>query len=114
MRKLTVLAFGTLLSTIASFAVTAPSMATGKDDYVCWMQPSGHTKCAPVAERYHVRDINFKPHKHQDKRKCNHCAVDFGLSHGNIDDLSHRVDTSTMRRFHDATLYGDKNRGIQE
>ena len=51
MRKLTVLAFGTLLSTIASFAVTAPSMATGKDDYVCYMQPSGHTKCAPVAER---------------------------------------------------------------
>lgn len=106
MRKLLI-----AMAATAAGLTTLSTSSLAKDDWVCWMQPSGVTACAWVTDPYHVRDVPWKPHRHKDIRKCKHCAVDFTLSHGSIDDLSRKVDTSTMRRFHDATLYGEKYRG---
>lgn len=103
---------GAAAAVSALMAFSTASQA--KDDWVCWMQPSGVTACAWVSDPYHVRDTPYKPHRHKDIRKCKHCSVDFVLSNGGIYDLSHKVDTSTMRRFHDATLYGEKYRGYRD
>ncbi len=45
------------------------------------------------------------------KLPCKHCSVDGALTHPNINDLSNYGDSSTMRRYHDVTLYGEKYRG---
>ncbi|MGQ0673865.1 MAG: hypothetical protein ACT4N2_13445 [Hyphomicrobium sp.] len=115
MRRTSILASALALATTCTFAFSTPSSAAGRsDDWVCWMQPSGVTTCAYVPEPYHVRDIPYKPHKHRNSQKCRHCSVDFRLSHPNIRDFGNYLDNSTMRRFHDATLYGEKYRGIHD
>lgn len=100
---------------VAALAMAGPASAGGRtNDYVCWMQPSGVTACAYLPEPYEVRDVEYKPHRHQDRKRCMHCYVDGQLTKRNIRDLSRYTDTSTMRRTHDMTLFGDKVRGYRE
>ena len=109
MRKALALTLGAALA--ASIFAT-PVLAGGRhDDYVCWMMPSGHTKCGYVTDPYHVRGLGYKPHRHTDRRHCVHCYSDHVLSNPSIRDLGNYTDNSTMRRFHDSTFYGEKNRG---
>ena len=96
----------------AALLTATPASAGGRhDDYVCWMMPSGHTACGYVADPYHVRGLAYKPHRHGDRRRCTHCYSDHVLSKHSIRDFGRYTDNSTMRRFHDATVYGEKNRG---
>lgn len=102
-----------LLAACVGLSVTA--QAGGKrDDWVCWTGKDGATDCADLPEPYRVRDIPGKPHRHADRRHCKHCAVDFRLSHRNIDSFDNYVDTRNMRAYHGATLYGWKNRRIND
>ncbi len=105
----TLMAAGALA--LGSMALSSASFAGGREDWVCWMQPHGVTACASMPDPYHVRDVTWKPHQHKDWASCRHCAVDFKLTHRNIDDLGRKTDNSTMRAYHDATLYGKKYRG---
>lgn len=111
MRRFILTAGAVVAAAVGSMAMSTASMAGGDSDWVCWMQPIGVTACGWVKDPYHVRDVQWKPHRHKNVQKCRHCSVDFSLTHANISDLGHHVDNSTMRRFHDATLYGDKYRG---
>lgn len=104
-------------ASLSLYAVSTPAEAGGKKhDWVCWMQTNGHTECASLPEPppYHVSGVT-KPHKHSGlKQPCRHCSVDFELSNHNIADLEQSSSASGMRRFHDATLYGKKYRGIRD
>lgn len=108
---------GAFISAFAAAGLLAitPAKAGGKNDWVCWMTPSSIAQCAHLPEPYHVRDIPMKPHKHDGlMQPCRHCSVDFTLTHPNIHDLGNYTDNATMRRFHDATLYGKKKRNIRD
>lgn len=108
---------GVFLTAISAIGLISavPTEARAKKDWVCWMTPSGIASCAHLPEPYHVRDIPMKPHKHDGlMQPCRHCSVDFTLTHPNIHDLGNYTDNSSMRRFHDATLYGEKKRRIRD
>jgi hypothetical protein len=101
-----------LWTAVAVVLSSAPATAKRRHhDFVCWMMPSGHTACGYVADPYRVRGLAFKPHRHRDRRVCNLCYSDHVLSNGSIRDFGRYTDASTMRRFHEATVYGEKNRG---
>lgn len=106
-----IIAAGALAAATGCVALSSASYAGERMDWACWMQPHGVTDCAWMPEPYHVRDVEWKPHRHTDMQKCRHCAVDFTLTHRNIGDLVEKTDNASMRAYHDATLYGDKYRG---
>lgn len=115
MRKITALLGAAAVGALAILTQASPSLAGGRGaDYVCWMQTSGVTACAYLPEPYEVRDIDYKPHRHKDRKRCTHCYVDSQLTHRNIRDLSRYTDASSMRRGHDMTVFGDKVRGQRD
>lgn len=110
MRTFIIAAGAIAAAACGSMALSGAALA--KKDFVCWMTPSSIAQCAYLDEPYHVRDVQWKPHKHKGfKLPCKHCSVDGTLTHANINDLSNYGDGSTMRRYHDVTLYGEKYRG---
>ena len=97
------------------FGLAATAEAGGKrNDWVCWTGRDGASDCADLPEPYKGRDTPTKPHRHDDIRKCKHCAQGFKLSHDNIDGFAKYVATNNMRAHHGAALYGWKNRGIND
>ena len=113
MRKLVLLSSVAAAAVFGTMALSSASIAG--NDWVCWMQPSGVTACGALPEPYHVRDIPYKPHKHNGlQMPCRHCSNDFRLTHPNIADFGNYTDNATMRRFHDASMYGSKIRGIRD
>lgn len=105
------------IASIALLASSLPASAGGKKhDWVCWMQTNGHTECAwlPEPPPYRVSGVK-KPHKHKGHgMPCRHCFVDFTLDDPKIRDLERHSSATGMRRFHDATLYGEKYRGYRD
>lgn len=103
-----------LLMTAAVLAAGALALTTNanaggsRNDWVCWMQPSGTTECAWL-KKHHYHVHMMRPHRHG--RNCDHCAVPGKLDHGKIHHFDDEgVNTATMRSYHDVTLYGDKER----